>query len=475
MISDGCGYNHVIASSLYAFGRADGWAYQKFPVRLAMATFPYQGSYDPARAWTEFAYVKKGATDSAAAATAMACGVKTYNGAIGVGPDKQRVRNILEKAEVRGLATGVVSSVPFSHATPAGFLVHNEGRGNYDEIALSMLNSRAEVIMGAGHPYYDDNAQRREKPKFAYIGENEWEKLSKGMMASDADGDGRPEVVVGTMAKRDRHGRVIALNPRTQKVLWETAIPGHIQCEPALTAGLTADGLDVLVTNWRGDKSVRALGGKDGKLLWTFAMKGDMYHGVSVLEQGGQVRILAASTAGDLTLLNGKGQSEWTRQPGGYLFAPTSAADVNGDGVKEIIVCSGKVHVYSLTGEELWRSPDFQSISRGVAVVQLGGRVVLCFGSHDRYFRVLEGATGKEMVRFNATVKGHVYEGIDSGPIVGDFDGDGQLEAFFVCGKGTSDQTQDQNYGRAYAVKLGPGQGAWPMFRGNLRRTGATN
>ena len=57
--------------------------------------------------------------------------------------------------------------------------------------------------------------------------------------------------------------------------------------------------------------------------------------------------------------------------------------------------------------------------------------------------------------------------------MVADFDGDGILEAFFVAGKGTSDATRPQNYGRAYALKVGPGRGKWPMFRANLRRTGA--
>jgi hypothetical protein len=69
-------------------------------------------------------------------------------------------------------------------------------------------------------------------------------------------------------------------------------------------------------------------------------------------------------------------------------------------------------------------------------------------------------------------VKGHVYEWLDAAPIVGDFDGDGVLEVFFVAGKGTSDKTRQQNYGRAYALKLGKGKGSWPTFRGNLRRTG---
>jgi alkaline phosphatase len=193
MISDGCGYNHITASSLYQFGRPDGWAYQQFPVCLGMAHFPNGSSYDPALAWSDFAYVKKGVTDSAAAATAMATGVKTYNGAIGVGPDKQPVPNILERAEEVGMASGVVTSVPFCHATPAGFLAHNEGRGNYCEIANAMLASRAEVIMGAGHPLYDDSGKLRAEAKYTYIAQPQWEQLGAGTVASDADGDGTPD------------------------------------------------------------------------------------------------------------------------------------------------------------------------------------------------------------------------------------------------------------------------------------------
>jgi alkaline phosphatase len=192
MISDGCGYNHIEASSLYQFGKPDGWAYQSFPVRLGMAHFPDKGSYDPALAWSDFEYVKKGPTDSAAAATAMACGIKTYNGAIGVGPNKQPVQNILERAEELRMATGVVSSVPFSHATPAAFLAHNEGRGNYCDIAASMLGSAAEVIMGAGHPLYTDSGQPREA-KYQFIGQPQWEQLVAGTCAGDANGDGTPD------------------------------------------------------------------------------------------------------------------------------------------------------------------------------------------------------------------------------------------------------------------------------------------
>ncbi len=99
-------------------------------------------------------------TDSAAAATAMACGVKTYNGAIGVDINGNAVPNALELAEQKGKATGVVTSVEWTHATPAGFVAHNVSRNNYAAIGKEMVNvSAADVVMGAGHPWYD--ARRR--------------------------------------------------------------------------------------------------------------------------------------------------------------------------------------------------------------------------------------------------------------------------------------------------------------------------
>lgn len=184
MISDGCGYNHINAASLYQFGQPNAWTYQAFPVKYAVSTFPAGGSYDPALAWTDFEYVKKNVTDSAAAATALATGVKTYNGAIGVGPDKKPFENIMEAAKKTGRATGIITSVPFSHATPAGFIAHNEGRGNYADIAQEMLNSKADVIMGAGNPWYDNDGHKLATPKYTYVGKAQWEALTSGQRKS---------------------------------------------------------------------------------------------------------------------------------------------------------------------------------------------------------------------------------------------------------------------------------------------------
>jgi len=155
MISDGCGYNQIDAASIYQYGKTGVQIYEQFPVKYGMTTYPADGAgYDLESAWSDFEYVKNKLTDPAASATAMATGVKTYNGAIRVDSDKKKLKNIIERLEKLGKATGVVTTVPFSHATPAAFVAHNNQRSNYVEIAREMiLDSRVDVIMGAGHPF----------------------------------------------------------------------------------------------------------------------------------------------------------------------------------------------------------------------------------------------------------------------------------------------------------------------------------
>jgi alkaline phosphatase len=191
MIADGCGYNHVKAADYYQCGRVPCQQYENFPVQFAMSTYPHGGSYKPRRAWRNFNYVDKGATDSAAAATAMATGIKTYNAAIGVGVNKKPVLNLVERAEQLGKSTGGVTSVPFGHATPAGFTVHNPHRDDYQGIAKQMINdSPVDVVMGCGNPDFESNGGPAAKPYYKYIDAMAWSALKDGSAGGDADGDG---------------------------------------------------------------------------------------------------------------------------------------------------------------------------------------------------------------------------------------------------------------------------------------------
>lgn len=93
-------------------------------------------------------------TDSAAGATAYSCGLKTYNGAIGVNPDQTACKTILELAEEMGLSTGLVSTSSITHATPASFAAHVPQRSMEEEIAYDFLDSGVEVFLGGGLEYF---------------------------------------------------------------------------------------------------------------------------------------------------------------------------------------------------------------------------------------------------------------------------------------------------------------------------------
>lgn len=94
-------------------------------------------------------------TDSAAGATAFACGIKTYNGAIAVDPDTNAVGTILEEAEQRGLASGLVTTSTIVHATPASFVTHVKQRRMYEEIAAGFLDTEVDFFIGGGKKFFD--------------------------------------------------------------------------------------------------------------------------------------------------------------------------------------------------------------------------------------------------------------------------------------------------------------------------------
>ena len=94
-------------------------------------------------------------TDSAAAATAIACGVKTFNNAIGVDMDTLPVQSILEMAEERGLATGMIATSSIVHGTPGPFISHQPSRVLLERIAADFLETEIDFFVGGGKKFFD--------------------------------------------------------------------------------------------------------------------------------------------------------------------------------------------------------------------------------------------------------------------------------------------------------------------------------
>lgn len=206
LIGDGMGFQHIQAASYYTSGEAASQVYNSFPVQLGMSTYPAGGYYTPEIAWSDFSYVTGAATDSAAAATALSTGGKTISGAIGVDANGVPLRHAVEIASQVGKASGIVTSVQISHATPAGFAAHNLSRSNYVELANELIyTSTLQVLIGSGHPCYDDDGNWNGcTGSYQYIGgETTWSDLADGEAAgADTNGDGVPDpwTVVETAA-----------------------------------------------------------------------------------------------------------------------------------------------------------------------------------------------------------------------------------------------------------------------------------
>lgn len=219
MIGDGMGENQIIAGTYYQYGNLDAQKFLQFPVKLYLSTYPAKAGqkgedndldwsigYNTRDAWNKYDWIQKQYTCSGASGTAIACGEKTYNGAIGMDVNKQPIENISEVAKKLNKSAGVVTSVMISHATPAVFVAHNVHRNNYSEIAKEMIvDSKMDVIIGAGHPYYNHDAEKLPNARtFQYVGDSliwvalknnsiEFSVNGQKKIVSDIDGDTKPD------------------------------------------------------------------------------------------------------------------------------------------------------------------------------------------------------------------------------------------------------------------------------------------
>ena len=96
-------------------------------------------------------------TDSAAAATAIACGERTVNGRLGISADgKRKLVSLAEVARDKGKKIGIITSVTINHATPAGFYAHRRSRSEMYAIGLDLIASKFDYFGGGGVAKHDD-------------------------------------------------------------------------------------------------------------------------------------------------------------------------------------------------------------------------------------------------------------------------------------------------------------------------------
>lgn len=138
MIGDGMGQGQLAAAGHYANGSAGSLFLESLPVRGQLLTASLSGI-----------------TDSAASATTMATGHRTFNARIGQDRAGLERETLVEAAHRVGLSAGVVTTSSLPHATPAAFTAHHPSRHDYVDIADDQaLEVQPEVMLGGGLQFY---------------------------------------------------------------------------------------------------------------------------------------------------------------------------------------------------------------------------------------------------------------------------------------------------------------------------------
>lgn len=99
-------------------------------------------------------------TDSAAASSSWGGGIRVSNGSLNVGKNGEFYLPLWQKFKKSGKKVGTVTTVPATHATPAGVSVNSKSRNAQDKIAEYYLEQNMDVIMGGGNKYFAANSRK---------------------------------------------------------------------------------------------------------------------------------------------------------------------------------------------------------------------------------------------------------------------------------------------------------------------------
>ncbi len=301
------------------------------------------------------------------------------------------------------------------------------------------------------------------------------------------DAAGTQGVVVGTFK-----GKLHVLNASDGKILRSLPIaPGAVQSCPIVMDLNADDTPDFIAGNFRGDNAMHAIDGTDGHELWSVRTENFIYHGPSMWDPlgDGKPHFVFGSYDGKVYSVDAAGKPDFVADPGErYIMAPTAILDVDADGKDECIVTCEHITCISGTGDILWKGDvtvksGWDSVTRGVAIADLSGddKPDLAYLTGDGVFKVLDARDGALLYSYDASSvcgEGTKVSQSSHCPIIGDLDGDGLLDVFFVVGgmEERKDGEPVKRYGSALCLGGFAGKvsatNQWPMFRHDARNTG---
>lgn len=106
-------------------------------------------------------------TDSAAASSSWGGGFRVKNGSLNVGINGEEYLPIWQKFKKAGKMAGCVTTVPITHATPAGFCINSKSRNSQADIAEMYLDMQFDVLLGGGQNYFSATERKDKKDMYA--------------------------------------------------------------------------------------------------------------------------------------------------------------------------------------------------------------------------------------------------------------------------------------------------------------------
>lgn len=156
MVSDGMSSGTLNLANIYSnriFGKSSNW------LQLYLDNKVSRGLMDMASASSIV-------TDSAAASSSWGGGFRVNNGSLNVSPSGEEHLPIWQKFKLKGKKAGCVTTVPVTHATPAGFTVSLKSRNDQSAIAEEYLRIGYDVLMGGGQQYFAPEHRKDKKDMY---------------------------------------------------------------------------------------------------------------------------------------------------------------------------------------------------------------------------------------------------------------------------------------------------------------------